>query len=135
MWKNININLQNIETETSKSVLIKMPNKSQYAGYKFWHPAKLVRDGRNSYAKSIGYTDDFTFKLKKYGNGKWNKNEVISEIEISAAEFEKAFNVMDENITAPQKDTESYLIVDEPEKVEMEVKIDEQLINATETGN
>ena len=31
MWKNININIQNIEVETNNSVLIKMPNKSEYS--------------------------------------------------------------------------------------------------------
>ena len=89
MWKNIEINIQNIETDTGKATLIKMPNKSRYAGYKFWHPSKLVRYGSNSYARSIGYTDEFTFKLFK--NGKHNKFEVIDEIEIDVEEFEEAF--------------------------------------------
>ena len=39
-------------------------------GYSFWHPAKLVSSGRNSFSVSIGYTDDFTFRLKKYGKGR-----------------------------------------------------------------
>lgn len=102
MWQNININIQNVETETAKSVLIKMPNNSQYKGFKFWHPAKLVRKGRNSYAISISFTDDFTFKLVKYGNGKYNKYDVIDQIEIDAQKLKEAFGVMDENITAPQ---------------------------------
>lgn len=128
-WKNINVNNQNIEVETSKSVLIKMPNNSDYKGYKFWHPAKLVRSGRNSNAVSLGYTDEFTFKLKKYGNGKYNRNEVIDEVEIDAEEFEIAFDVMNENITAPKQDNESYLITEEPEKVEKEIKVVEELKN------
>jgi uncharacterized protein YuzE len=127
MWKNIEINLQNIENETGKATLIKMPNKSKYAGYKFWHPSKLVRYGSNSYARSIGYTDDFKFKLKKFGNGKWNKFEVINEIEISVEEFEEAFGCMKDCTRA--KDDSSYLIVEEPEKVEKEIEIEEALKN------
>ena len=103
MWKNLNINKQNIETETAKAVLIKMPKKSRYDGYKFWHPSKLVRNGRHSNAVSVGYTDDFTFKLKKFGNGKYNKFDVLDEIEISAEQFEQAFEVMDENIVARKR--------------------------------
>ncbi len=127
MWKNIEINIQNIETETGKATLIKMPNKSKYAGYKFWHPSKLVRYGSNSYARSIGYTDEFTFKLKKYGNGKYNKFDVINEIEISVKEFEEVFGCMEDCTRAPQN--ESYLIIKEPEKVEKEVVVENELIN------
>lgn len=126
-WKNIQINIQNIETETGKATLIKMPNNSNYAGYKFWHPSKLIRSGNNSYAKSLGYTDEFTFKLKRFGNGKWNKFDVIDEIEISVEEFEEAFNCMENCTRKPNE--ESYLIVKEPEKVEKEVKIEESLKN------
>ena len=104
-----------------------MPNKSKYAGYKFWHPSKLIRRGSNSYARSIGYTDEFTFKLKKYGNGKWNKNEVIDEKEISVEEFEEVFKCMEDCTQA--KNNDSYLIVEEPEKVEKEIEIKEELKN------
>lgn len=89
MWKNQSFNKQNIKVETLKAVLIQMPHKSKYDGFSFWHPSKLVRKGSHSYEVSIGYTDDFVFKLKKYGKGKWNSNEVIEEIEITAEEFEK----------------------------------------------
>lgn len=97
-WKNININKQNVDVETLNSVLIKMPHNSDFDGYKFWHPAKLVRKGRNSNSVSISYNDEFIFNLKKYGNGKYNKREVIDEIEIDTEEFENVFNVMNENI-------------------------------------
>ena len=127
MWKNIEINLQNIETDTGKATLIKMPNKSKYAGYKFWHPSKLVRYGSNSYSRSIGYTDEFIFKLFKNGNGKYNKFDVIYEIEIDVEEFEDAFDCMSDCTRA--KSEESYLIVKEPEKVEKEIEIEEELKN------
>ncbi len=128
MWKNIEINIQNIENDTGKAALIKMPNKSKYAGYKFWHPSKLVRYGSNSYARSIGYTDTFTFKLLKYGNGKYNKFDVIDEIEISVEEFEEAFECM-KDCTMPKEKGDTYLIVEEPEKVELEIEIEEELKN------
>lgn len=127
MWKNIEINLQNIETNTGKATLIKMPNNSDYAGYKFWHPSKLVRYGSNSYARSIGYTDNFTFKLFKNGKGKYNKFDVIDEIGIDAEEFEEAFGCMKDCTRA--KEDNSYLIVKEPDKFEKEVKIEKSLLN------
>lgn len=125
-WKNININKQNIETETGRAVLIKMPNNSDYAGFKFWHPAKCVREGKHSYAASLGYTDEFTFKLFKNGNGKYNKYEVIEEIEIGVEEFEEAFGIMNENISAPKH--KSNYETHKPQKEEVkEVKILEEL--------
>ncbi len=128
-WKNININIQNIKADTGKAVLIAMPHNSDYDGFEFWHPKKLVRSGKHSYAVSIGYTDEFTFKLKKYGKGKWNRNEVIDEQEIDVEEFEMSFGVMDENITAPKQDNESYLVVKEPTKVDKDIKVVEELLN------
>lgn len=127
MWKSIEINKQNIENEIEGAILIKMPNKSKYAGYKFWHPSKLIRYGSNSYARSVSYTDEFTFKLFKNGKGKYNKFEKIDEIEISVEEFEEAFDCMRD--CTRKKSNESYLIVKEPEKVEKEVTIEESLIN------
>ena len=125
MWNNIEINIQNIEIDTGNAVLIKMPNKSKYAGYKFWHPSKLIRYGLNSNSVSIGYTNEFVFKLFK--NGKHNKFEVIDEIEIDVEEFEEAFNCMSDCTRA--KSNETYLIVEEPEKVEKEIEIEEELKN------
>ena len=126
-WKSIEINKQNIENETSKAILIKMPNKSKYADYKFWHPSKLVRYGSNSYSRRISYNDEFTFKLKKFGNGKYNKFDVIDEKEISVEEFELAFECMEDCTKAKKDDT--YLVVEEPEKIEKEIEIEESLKN------
>lgn len=128
MWKNIEINKQNIETDTGKSTLIKMPNKSEYAGYKFWYPSKLVRYGSNSYAMSLGYTDEFTFKLKKYGKGKYNKFDVIDEIEIDVEEFEEAFDCMRDCTRAKDKE-ETYLIIEEPKRLEKDIEIEKSLLN------
>lgn len=100
MWKNININSNNIKTETFKAVLIKMPHNSKYDGYVFWHPSKLVRSGNHSAVLSIAYTEDFIFNLKKYGKGKYNSRKVIDEKEITVEDFEDAFGLINKTITA-----------------------------------
>lgn len=102
MWKNISINKNQIAAETSKSVLINMPHNSEYNGFSFWHPSKLVRQGKHNGAVSLGYTDEFIFKLKKYGKGKYNGREVIDEMEISAAEFAEAFGATNDNIKSKE---------------------------------
>lgn len=124
MWKNIKINTQNIEMSTEKAVLIKMPNKSKYAGYKFFHPMKLVRYGSN-YSATISYTNEFAFKLFKNGNGKHNRLEIIDSFEINVEEMEEAFECM-ESCTR-EKSKETYLVVEEPTKINKEVLLKEVL--------
>lgn len=99
MWKNLNVSKNMIKVETGRAVLIALPHNSKYDGYAFWHPAKLVREGKHSAAVSISYTEEFEFKLKKYGK----RNNVIDEISLSYDEIEEAFGVVNENISAPQK--------------------------------
>lgn len=125
MWKNIEINLQNIEYDTGKASLIKMPNKSKYAGYKFWYPNKLIRYGSNSYARNLGYTDEFIFKLKKYSKGKYNSRKIINELEISAEEFGEAFGYSIDDANSQ----EAYLHIIEPQKIEKDIEIKEELKN------
>ena len=90
-WMSIEINKQNIKAETDKAVLINLPHKSNYDGFAFWHPAKLVRLGSNSYARKVSFTNDFIFKLKKYGQGKYNGNEIIDEREITVEELREIY--------------------------------------------
>ena len=129
MWKNININKQNIVVATNRAMLIAMPHNSDYNGYSFWHPSKLIREGRHSYAISVGYTDDFTFTLVKYGKGKWKSREIVSQKKISASEFEDNFVIMDENIIAPTQSEESYIKVQDPKKLDLDIQVKEELKN------
>lgn len=115
-WKNININTNQIKAETGKAVLIAMPHNSDYDGYVFWHTSKLIRNGRHSASVSLGYTDDFTFTLKKYGKGRYNSREVIDEKVIDVEEFENAFGVVDENIT--EKEIKNPYETHKPQTVE-----------------
>ena len=86
-WQNQHFNIQNIKHATEKAVLINMPHSSKYDGYCFWHPAKLIRDGSHSYDKTFAYNGDFIFKLKKYGHGKYNSDQIIDERDILASEM------------------------------------------------
>lgn len=94
-WKNIYINSNLIQNATSKSYLFKLPSNSKYAGYLFWHPAKCVHFVYNrSDIVSIGYTDDFTFRIFKQGKN-FNK---LDEKTLSAKDIEEIFDNMDSSI-------------------------------------
>lgn len=70
-WKSISININLVHHDTGKATLIAMPHKSNYDGYKFWFPSKLVRSSRTrTDAVSLGYTDEFTFRLFKDGKNR-----------------------------------------------------------------
>lgn len=106
-WKNININYNLIHYDTGKATLIAMPHKSNYDGYKFWFPSKLVRSSRARVdAVSLGYTDEFTFRLFK--DGKSGKR--LDEVELTASEFEKEFETVSKNIDFWSKEEEIDII-------------------------
>lgn len=131
MWYKAYLNTQNIEVETGKAHLIKLPKKSGYEGYKVWHPSKLIRnEGGKGYFLSISFTEDFTFYLKKYGNGKYNGKEVIREVELDYKEFMACFSGGNENIeTSVKQSKDTFLEVSEPKKINKEVVILEELLN------
>ena len=82
MWYKIKINANNIEASTNKAVLIKMKHNSNYDGFVFWHPAKLVRKEGTMF--TFSFNDEFKFNLKKYGQGKWNSRDIVREDTIGA---------------------------------------------------
>ena len=121
MWHKVYFNSQNIEHETAKATLIKMPNKSEYAGYKFWHPAKLVREeGGKGYHMSFSFAEDFEFTLRKYGQN----HQVTDEKIIGLDEMLESFEQVNEQI---QGHEEAYLEVAEPDKVDRTVIVREEL--------
>ena len=83
-WKKITVNIQNIEAETGNAVLITMRHKSDYDGFKFWHPAKCVRPGSNTFEVEVSFSEGWEFKLFKNGNGQYNSRDVIAETTIDA---------------------------------------------------
>ena len=74
----------------------------------------------------MGYSDEFVFRLKKYGNGKYNKREVVSEMEIDTDEFEQAFAGINSNDVELDDTPEIHI----PEPLEPENAVaDESLID------
>lgn len=92
MWKEININKQNIIYRTDKAVLIAMPHKSHYDGYTFWYPKKLIKN--NDSVITISFNEDFMFKIKKTSP---KTRQVLAEDEITADEMEMELQMIGEN--------------------------------------
>lgn len=123
-WKTINFNALNIEYETAKAVLIKMPNNSEWHDYKFWHPSKCVRtlSRGKGYFKTFNYTDNWEFTIfrsNKHGDR-------TAEQVLTAEDMEIAFDVVNEQISVDAS-TESYLEIEEPKKVEKAISVDNKL--------
>ena len=121
MWYKVRFNAQNVEHNTGKAVLIKMPNNSGWKGYKFWHPSKLVREeGGKGYFLSFSFTEEFQFKIFTK-----TREEILDHKDILEA-FQVGNDSIEQAITNHEKPS-SYLIVDEPTKIEGEVEEIEEL--------
>ena len=123
-WNTIFFNAQNIEHETNKAILIDMPSKSVYSGWKFWHPTKLVREeGGNGYFLSLSFTEEWKFKLFKNYKKQPNPEKIVG-----AEDIIEAFKTSDESIRHQARESsESYLEVTEPEPINKDVEVDESL--------
>lgn len=123
-WNKLFINKQNVERSTDRAVLVKMPKNSVYNGWKFWHPAKLVREeGGEGYFLSLSFSDDWLFRLfKTY------KVEKDPQMKVAPEDVIEAFAGSDESIRMMSKQSsESYLNVIEPEPINKKIEVDESL--------
>lgn len=80
-WHKLYFYKNNVVTCTENGVLIKLPNKSSYQGYKFWFPKKLVKNVDNVYNCFI-FTMEFKFKIFKNGKTGKARYKVIDSEEI-----------------------------------------------------
>lgn len=80
-WHKLYFYKNNVVTCTDNGVLIKLPNKSSYQGYKFWFPRKLVKPVDNVYNCFI-FTMEFKFKIFKNGKTGKARYRVIDSEEI-----------------------------------------------------
>lgn len=134
MWYKINFNALNIEHETTRATLIKMPKNSNYVGYCFWHPKKLIRENEigKGYFLTFSFDENFKFKLQKYSKSKYKK-ELLDEIVLDFEEIMNEFEAGDTTIKNIEKQKEeaekiTYEVI-KPEKIEnQEVEIDPELI-------
>lgn len=115
-WNKIYFNVQNIKENKGTSVIINMPNKSEYKGWCFYHPVKLVREeGHKGWMLSFSFTDEWNFKLYKKGKS----------MEISVEAMKNAFD----NENYNNKETkESYCEVEEPKKVNIDIEVKSELM-------
>lgn len=134
MWYKINFNALNIEHETTIATLIKMPKNSNYAGYCFWHPKKLIRENEigKGYFLTFSFDENFKFKLQKYSKSKYKK-ELLDEVVLDFEEIMNEFEAGDTTIKNIEKQKEeaekiTYEVI-KPEKIEnQEVEVDPELI-------
>lgn len=134
MWYKVNFNALNIEYETEKATLIKMPRNSNYPGYCFWYPKKLVRENEigKGYFLTFSFDETFKFKLQKFSNSKFKK-ELLDEVILDYEEIQNEFEVGNETIEEIEKQVKENEIITyeiiKPEKIEdKEVTIDSELI-------
>lgn len=90
-WHKLYFYKNNVVTCTENGVLIKLPNKSSYQGYKFWFPKKLVKNVDNVYNCFI-FTMEFKFKIFKNGKTGKAKYRVIDSEEIDVDDMMEIFS-------------------------------------------
>lgn len=88
MWINFKVNIQNIEAETERAILVKVPSKAKHsAGFCFWASKKCVREGAHSYEIVVGVNSERPVQLKRTG-----KNfKVLDEKELTAEQLAELF--------------------------------------------
>lgn len=87
MWINFKINIQNIEAETDKAILVKIPKNASYGEFCFWVSKKCVREGAHSYEVVIGLNNDKPITIKRTG-----KNfKVLDQKELPAEKIAEQF--------------------------------------------
>lgn len=120
-WNKLSINRQNIKTETKKAYLVKLPENSQYQGYVFWHPKKMVEATNfyNGYLMALSYPDSWEFKLKE------DDSISYKELTLNGRELKQAFEYNENDYDFWSS---SYYRKIEPKKIDKEVEVNTSLI-------
>lgn len=104
MWLKINVQDTQLVRRGKSSLLIKMNSNSDFCGYCFWHPAKLVRPDSVPCTYSLSFTDDWVFNLVEYGKGMHNRSEITAEMQIPADQMLAAFEAQSSAINRAAKE-------------------------------
>ena len=118
---NININRNQIKRSSGRAILIAMPHKSDYDGFTFWFPEKLVDEGRHDEAIRLCIPVSFNFTLRRTSPKTY---KVLAEAELNAYELVEQFRQTDENITG--SDVKPFTQVETVEAPE--VKVDDVVV-------
>lgn len=125
MWYKIIIPFQHIKKDCGHSLLIKMPKKSRYPNFCFWYPNRFMYDSPVKCHYNMGFSDQFTFVLKRYGA---RSLKILEEKTITAQELYEIFTGIKENLeTAPK--VKDYHIQEPTKLGEIEVVIPHDLKN------
>ena len=111
-WHKVRISENNVSYFDSY-VLIKLPYRSDYRHFTICVSRKLVRKDGGMVALSV--REDYTFKAKKKGRGRYNKSEAIEEKELSADDIIDIFGCSVYDQEEPELHTPEIL---QPEIVE-----------------
>ena len=100
-WNNVTIPSNLYVCQSEKFFKFKFPNHSLYGGYSIWVSKKLIIFFEGDYI--LLYKDNFTFRIIKYGKGKYNWKDILDEKEISAEELAETFGYVEPVIYKPPK--------------------------------
>lgn len=117
---NININRNQIKHSSGRAILIAMPHNSDYDGFTFWFPEKLVDEGRHGEAVRLCIPVSFNFTLRRTSPKTY---KVLAEEELNAYELVEQFKQTDDNITKKHEPEQRFKTVEpgyrKPEEVEV----------------
>lgn len=99
VWNNVTIPSNLYVCQSEKSYKFKLPRHSLYGGYSIWVSKKLILFFEGDYI--LLYKDNFTFRIIKYGKGKYNWKDILDEKEISAEELAETFGYVEPVIYKP----------------------------------
>ena len=99
-WKNLYIDRACIRAVTDRSVLVSLPRYSEYRGFTFWHPKKLVT---GEYDKAVlRYNDEFVFRLQKREKNKDGQWETVDQATLSGDEIAAIYSEEEPLIYTPK---------------------------------
>lgn len=126
-YLNININRNQIKYSSGRAILIAMPHKSDYDGFTFWFPEKLVDEGRHDEAIRLCIPVSFNFNLRRTSPKTY---KVLDEAELNAYQLVEQFRQTDENITGADVATKTEVErIEAPEIKVEQVEVPEDLQN------
>lgn len=85
-WIYIRVPQDAFVASSRKSYKIAMPHNCDLRGYCIWFPRKLTI-GNDDLIDQIYFNKSYTFRALKYGQGKFNRYEVLDERMISGEEL------------------------------------------------